>query len=211
MATSASQEMTKFVSHSQLLQRLPTRVVAGRTVEMVNVLKHELSPFPQSLAKLGGRLDQHLDDWISHSLWCSPGADMKVCVLIDGQALIQSLGKPYGCQTFGDLAGVFMQIATHYFGEHITRVGVMFDCYIGEDKIKAAAQSKRVGKQKPIRKLIEGPHVPFIQVWGTFIALDENKNDLIRWHHDKRQCPTIAIWDGDRGRVDEYYRCKSND
>jgi len=31
-------------------------VIVGRTVEMVNVLKHELSPFPQSLAKYEGEM-----------------------------------------------------------------------------------------------------------------------------------------------------------
>lgn len=31
----------------------------------------------------------------------------RTCVLIDGQALIQSLGKPPGCQTFDDYATVF--------------------------------------------------------------------------------------------------------
>ena len=51
-----------------------------------------------------------------------PDADMRTCVLIDGHALIQPIGKPHGCHTFGDLAGVFMQIATLYFGEHIIRV-----------------------------------------------------------------------------------------
>ena len=60
-----------------------------------------------------------------------PDADMKICVLIDGHALIQSLGRPHGCYTFGDLARVFMQIAARYIGVHITRV--VFDRYIGEE------------------------------------------------------------------------------
>ena len=67
----------------------------------------------------------------------TPDADMKTCVLIDRHAMIQSLRKPHECQTFGDLASVFMQIAKHYFGEYITKVNVMFDRYIGEDPIKA--------------------------------------------------------------------------
>jgi len=36
-------------------------------------------------------------------------ADMKTCVLIDGHALIQSLGKPHRCQIFGNLAGVLLK------------------------------------------------------------------------------------------------------
>ena len=67
-------------------------------------------------------------------------ADMKNCVLIDGRALILSFEKPLRCQTFGDIAGVSMQIAAPYFGEHITIVDVVFDRYIGENSIKAVAR-----------------------------------------------------------------------
>ena len=106
---------------------------------------------------------------------------MKTCVLIDGHALIQTLGKPHGCQTFGDYAEIFIRNVTHQFGEHITRVDVVFDRYIGEESIKTATRSKRVGKRKPIRKTIDGPDVPLPQVWSSFIALEENKADLARF------------------------------
>ena len=43
-----------------------------------------------------------------------PEADVKTCVLIDGHALIQALGKPDGCQTFVDYAEVFMQTVTYH-------------------------------------------------------------------------------------------------
>ena len=58
-----------------------------------------------------------------------PEADMKTCVLIDVHALIliQTLGKPPGCQTFGDYADALMRHVTHHFGEHITRVDVVFN------------------------------------------------------------------------------------
>ena len=88
-----------------------------------------------------GRLDQHLGGL--HTPSDTPHADIKICMLIDGHALIQS----FGCQTLDDLATVFMQIATLYFGEHITIVDVILDRYIG--KIKELIRSKRVGKQKP--------------------------------------------------------------
>ena len=42
----------------------------------------------------------------------------------------------------------------------------------------AVTRSKIVGKQKPIHKLIEGPHVPLPQVRSNFVFLDENKADL---------------------------------
>jgi len=41
-----------------------------------------------------------------------PDADFKTCLLIDEHTLIKPTGKPHGCQTFGIIAGVFMQIAT---------------------------------------------------------------------------------------------------
>ena len=37
-----------------------------------------------------------------------PESDLKTCVLIDGQGVIQALGKPNECHRFGDLADVFM-------------------------------------------------------------------------------------------------------
>ena len=55
MSTTQNVEKT-IKADRKLLQRLLNVVVAGRTVEMVNVLKHE-SPFPQSLAKPGGEMN----------------------------------------------------------------------------------------------------------------------------------------------------------
>ena len=140
----------------KLLQRPLHVIIGGRTLEMVNVLKHELSPFPQSLANLGGEMNTtskadlisifmaelHTPSVISH-------AYINTCTLMDGHALIQSHGKHRGCQTVDNLAGVFMHIATLYFGEHITRVDVALYHYIGKDSIKRLIRSKRVGKQTP--------------------------------------------------------------
>ena len=110
-----------------------------------------------------------------------PEADMKTCVLIDGHALIQTLGKPPGCQTFGDYADALMRHVTHHFGEHITRVDVVFDRYNGDESIKAGTRLKRVGKKKSIRKTIDGPDGPLPQVWSSFTALEDNRADLARF------------------------------
>ena len=67
---------------------------------------------------------------------------MKIVALLgllnrtSGHALIQSLGKPNGCQTFGDYADVFVQNVTRHFGEHTSMVDVVFDRYIGKSSIK---------------------------------------------------------------------------
>ena len=82
-----------------------------------------------------------------------PVSDLKTCVLIDGHALIQTLGKPQGCKTFGDYADVFMKIVRNHFTEHVTRVDVVFDRYTSKDSIKSATRLKRTGKKNPIRNL----------------------------------------------------------
>ena len=123
----------------KLLHRLLNVVIVIRTVEMVNVLKHGLSPFPKSLAKPGGEMNTTSKaDLISilmaglHTPSDSTDDYLNTCVLIDGHALIQ----PDGCPTIDNIAGVFIQIATLYFGEHITRVNVVLDRYMGKDSIK---------------------------------------------------------------------------
>jgi len=169
----------------KLLQRLLNAVTAGRPLEMATILKHELSPIPLSLAKVGGKMNSASKSELINILMAGlqvppevPEADKKTCVIIDGHALIQALGKPVGCQTFGEYADVFVKTVTRHFGQHTTRVDVVFDRYIGESSIKAVTRSKRLGKKIPIRKLIDGPNVPLPQVWVQFIALDENKADL---------------------------------
>ena len=76
-----------------------------------------------------------------------PDVDTKTCVLVDGHTLIQSLGKPNGCQTFGGYADVFVQNVTRHFREHTSRVDVVFDRYIGKSSNEAVIRSKRVSKK----------------------------------------------------------------
>ena len=108
-------------------------------------------------------------------------ANMKTCELIDGHGLIQALGKPHGCQTFGGYADVFLNNVTSHFRCHTTRIDVVFDRYTGQQSIKAVTRSKRVGKRKPVRKVIDGRSVPLLQVSTNFIASDESKADLARF------------------------------
>ena len=106
---------------------------------------------------------------------------MATCVIIDGHALIQALGKPKESHTFGDYSDIFLHAVTKYHRANQTRVVVTFDRYIEKESIKAATRHKRTGKKRPIRKLIEGPDVPLPQVWSNFISLDENKADVARY------------------------------
>lgn len=138
----------------KLLQRLLNAATGGRSLEMVNILQHELSPVPLSLAKAGGEMNSTTKADLINILMARlttptdiPNANMKTCVLIDGHALIQALGKPPGCQTFGDYAGVFMNSVTKHFGDNTTRCDVVFDRYIGKGSIKAVTRSKRMGEK----------------------------------------------------------------
>ena len=99
-------------------------------------------------------------------------------MVIDGHALIQSLGKPKDSVTFGDYAEVFIKAATRHFNNPgVKRIDVVFDRY-KENSIKTPTRMKRTGKKRPIRKMVDSEEVVLPQVWAQFIALEENKADL---------------------------------
>ena len=123
------------------LQRLFNAVTAGRTVEMGSILKHELSSVPLSLAKHGGDMNSTQKSVLINVLAdgipipsAIPEANTKRCVKIDGHGLIQALGKPHGCQTFGDYADVFLNNVTSHFRCHTTRVEVVFAATPGNNR-----------------------------------------------------------------------------
>ncbi len=183
--------MTKVVkADRRLLQRLFNAANAGRSVEIAEVLKHELSPVPLSLTNCNGVMNSTVKSQILTVLSSQlnivtpqsiPDSDILTCVIIDGHALIQSLGKPHGCQTFGDYADVFVQSVNKHFRTGCTRVDVTFDRYLGQQSIKASTRSKRTSKRRPIRKLIDSPDVPLPEVWDQYIALGQNKADLAEY------------------------------
>ena len=81
----------------KLLQRLLN--ASGRTAQMGDILKHKISPIPLSLAQPSGYMNTTtkaeliavLTEGVDIPYEVS-NADTKTCVLIDGHALIQSLG-----------------------------------------------------------------------------------------------------------------------
>ena len=119
-------EMKSVKADRKLIQRLLNAVTAGRPVEMDSVMKHELSTVLLSIAKVGG--DMHstskveLIDILKGQINIPselPEADMKTYVLID--VLIKALGKPNGCQTFGEYADAFFNVVRCYFDRNISR------------------------------------------------------------------------------------------
>ena len=81
---------------------------------MSSILKHEHSCVPLSLSNTDGTIN-------SNSKVLSTGKEIATavpspyvsnamvvaCVLIDGHALIQNLGKPAGCRTFSNWTDIF--------------------------------------------------------------------------------------------------------
>ena len=123
-----------------------------------------------------GRLYQHLDGWTSNSLWC-PDADMKPCLLINDQVpwvapWMPDNWRPSWC--------VHANCNTLLWRTHTSNKSCccVWSLYRGGLN-QGCGANKGMGKQKPILKLIEGPHVPLPQTWSTFIALDENKPILL--------------------------------
>ena len=171
----------------KLLQRLLTAAHGGRSIEIGSIMRHELSPVPLSLAKVGGTMNTTTKSDLMNVFTSDmnvgvpevlPDSKLRTCAIIDGHAMIQALGKPAGCVTFGDYADIFLNSVLRNFDETSTRVDVVFDRYLGRTSIKTSTRGKRIGKRRPIRKLVSGPEVPLPQVWEQFIAMDENKADL---------------------------------
>ena len=111
----------------KLLQRLLNAVIAGRTVEIGLYTVARVVPKPAVSAKHGGDMNSTqkselinvLADGI-HIPSAIPEANIKTCVMIDGHDLVHALGKPHGCETFGDYADVFMNNVTSHFRCHTT-------------------------------------------------------------------------------------------
>lgn len=119
---------------------------------------------------------------IIHSV-SAPNLQQKTCALIDGHALIQTLGKPQNCRTFEEYAKIFFRLVIGNIGENVQRVDVVFDTYITQS-IKSTTRSRRSTKKRPIRKIINRGDLPLPQVWANFISLADNKADLARYLSD---------------------------
>ena len=92
-----------------------TAYKAGRQVNLEQILQHELMPVPISLASTNGNLHTGnkslLGDLLTHDI--SPSTQITLTgttlLVIDGQALVMTLGKPHGITTFGEYADVFVK------------------------------------------------------------------------------------------------------
>ena len=169
----------------KLLQHL-TASMAGQHIKMDEVLQHELSSLPLSLARINGDMNSTSKSDMTDILMGNievqyniPAQEdlNKTCVVIDGHALIQALGKPHNCKTFQDYATMFFKAVTKHINATVKGIDVLFDTYI-ENSIKAEAQAKTNNKKRLIRRIIDRGDLPLPQVWANFISLSDNKADL---------------------------------
>ncbi|KAG1649565.1 Mpv17-like protein 2 [Nymphon striatum] len=168
-----------------LIQRLFVAAQSGRDIDLNAILSHELSKVPRSLASTNGKLHTSEKAQLQKLLVGEvdifkslPKSEAKTCLLIDGAALIQAIGKPAKAQTFEDLSVEFCN-SVQRFRPVYSRVDLLFDRY-QDLSIKSGTRSKRseAGKVKPIRRVISSKDVKLPSNFKSFLSLSENKADL---------------------------------
>ena len=108
------------------------------------------------------------------------GTTQRTCILVDGHAYIQSLGKTKNCKTFEEYAHIFFKSLLINVGENVDRIDVVFDQYISKS-IKSTTRTKRGTNKRPIRRIISRGDLPLPQTWANFISLGDNKADLAKY------------------------------
>jgi hypothetical protein len=153
---------------------------------MFSFLKHELVFVPLSLTETDGSLRTGNKSVLMNFL--TEGIDEKqelqvdrasAELIIEGQALIVSVGKPTDAITFGDLADNFIKSLTNH-RKMFHRIDVTIDRYI-PGSAKGATRKRRSGTCCPTRRAIEGRYVPLQKNWNNFLCMSENKSDLARF------------------------------
>ena len=143
-----------------LIHRLFVASQSGRDVNLESILGHELSSVPRALSKTNGKLHTtdkaQLQAMLTQEIETPaklPKGDSKTCLLIDGPALIQAIGKPERAKTFGDWGEVFCHSVVERFGDVYSWIDVVFDRY-NESSIKSGTRQKRTDSTQPIRRVI---------------------------------------------------------
>ncbi|CAM1319292.1 Uncharacterised protein g7165 [Pycnogonum litorale] len=177
-------------SDRELFRRLLTTKESGRVADMEKMLHQEFCAVPLSLCTSDGKLRKAEKSQLMNILSKDasqpdlPISDIvKTCTIIDGMAVVQSIGKPTAAVTFGDLADVFVNCVKSH-GRNSDRVDILFDRY-EENSIKEGTRERRRSGTKQIRRLIKGKDTKLPQNWKTFITLAENKVDLARFLSEK--------------------------
>ena len=167
-----------------LFRRLLSAANSGRQLDLKALLQHKSSPVPLAITTTDYTLLSTEKAALFHLLADSyaqaklPETDQATCVIVDGMAAVQALGKPSNASTFGDLAECFCdQVFSNLRGSQ-TRLDIVFDEY-RQKSIKADTRASRSAKRRKIRRIIDGRGVRLPAVWQTFIPLQEKKLNLI--------------------------------
>ena len=140
-----------------LFQRLFVAKSSWRTVDLADILRHELFPVPLSLSDTAEELHHAQKAALGHVLENGvtvetlPASEENICTILVDRALVQAIGKPKSAKTFGDLAQMFSSTCLSYLKKPCTRVDVVFDRY-EKDSIKAVTRSfrKGSGSKRPV-------------------------------------------------------------
>ena len=179
--------MSNAKAERNILQRIITAFDAGRQIDLKTILSHELLNVPVSLTDNNGFLRSGNKSILTQALCAgihlplvlpSPTGRSSTLV-IDGQALVMSLGRPPDCNTFTEYADRFTKTVLT-LGKDFNRIDVTFDRY-REFSIKNATRKKRTKGLQCIRRAVTDGSVPLPKNWSSFITLNENKADLARF------------------------------
>ncbi|XP_031340958.1 uncharacterized protein LOC116169072 [Photinus pyralis] len=168
----------------QFLQKILAAKEMGRNINYEDIFRHELTHFPMSLTANGqlgtpshkSALGNILEKYTQSCTMLPPEKEnTKTCHIYDGMSIVQILGKPLNCKTFGEYAEIFSKIVfTNRF--NAKRVDVVFDNY-RENSIKNVTRMKR-GQTVGIRRIIDNPNTTLPQQWHLFINSVFNKRQL---------------------------------
>lgn len=159
-----------------VLRRLIVAYETGRQIDLPSILKHELLSVPLSLAELDGTL--RLSKKASVLKIVTKGVECPNTIaidrdtsqlIIDGQDLVNSIGKPANTNNFGDLAAIFIDRIS-YLGRPYARVDIHFDRYRPKS-VKSGTRCRRTRRAPPVRRDITSAAVPLPKDWKNFIAL----------------------------------------
>ncbi|KAK4881851.1 hypothetical protein RN001_005170 [Aquatica leii] len=178
-----SSKKTEALEGQQFLQRILAVKEMGRIIDYNLIFRHELTTSPTSLTVNGqlatpsnkSALGGIIENFTTVESSLPPIKDAKVCLIFDGMAMVQRIGKPPKCNTYGELAAIFVnKIFKNQFGAQ--RVDVVFDNY-KERSTKRITRVKR-GQNNTINKIIENENKPLPQRWNLFIHSVFNKKRL---------------------------------
>jgi len=126
-------------------------------VDLGVIMQHELLPVPVSLANTDGTLrtgqKSIIAEFFTKDVLCPEKVNSTSTLIIDGQALVNALGKPANLSNFADLADKFVQ-SVYKMGKDLDRLDKVFVRYLNHS-IKTGTRCKMKKGSHPIRKLVD--------------------------------------------------------